>query len=598
MRSQPLRSSPLGKAGSLPTRLATLLVAACALFTVTAPSLKAQTAAEITDAQNDIKAELSSGTIVTSSSTVLATAVAKAIKADSSSTLTPAIFAEAALLPYPYPGGTVRQEPGRDSAAVLVTGSAIAQLVATGTSTKVTEIDFTTDVAAITDAVIDVSSTNASNKLTTAGREMVGKEALGVISDAYTANTGKVPRATLLAADEGVGKELATDSYLEGLSSDGLTVILESVMGGVNGVKGTSVAVAAFAAEYFTAGLVSTGSVPNQSQGMTFPAFAVDILRPVSINQSVDELVLYELGLHDDGANQTALVNIAESVFKAYPAGDTKFVQGLAGAIPKGNKSETARINFADALTTGTVAAAPKILEGMTFVDPFYASEFTTGVFNSIYAKNPSTLLTDGTLIASGVGNVLGQDANELTQIANVYGTFISSGKLPTASAGGYATALIGAAESSDINSDRFTGAAAGGGGGLLKLGAAITNATVTDLASITDVLADGIVSFYKTAGTLNTSETSTAASDIGNLAEAVAKFVGTETFSDSSNSKESGPVAEFIAGTLADYIEAVISTTNTATAILNAIKTDVEKISTNSTFDSDISSAITAAED
>ncbi len=530
---------PSGKSGSRAVRAAVLV---CAALALAVPSVKAQTAAQITSCQTAIENYLSAhseGTIVTSSSTNLATAVAQVIKSNTNTALTPAFFAESALLPYPYgtngSTGAVRTDVSptfnRDAAAVLVTGSAIGQVIATGTNATVTPAVFAANVAAITDKVVDVSGTNTAKNLTIDGQTSVVKTALATITNAYApANT--TFKTTLLNTDTALGTALLVDTNLESLPANGLMTILKGAM---PGISGTNPAPAPFVAKSFVTGLLTTGSntvsIPDNAQGETAPKFAVDILTNVVTNTIVDEWVANEVGIkvyNNNIVHQSNLVNIGLALFVAYPnvtGAVFKFAQGLTDAVTQGVNQENQRIAFVAALTTANYQRAVPILKGAVFADPYYAGSsvvggtggFTYAVFNSIYAKSPSALLSTATSAAVGVGNMLGQDGNALTQVADTYSTFLAAKKLAVASTGTYASDLIYGAATGAFASYAVD-AWGNGGGGKLNLGSSSTSsniptASVLDLASIADLFADGVIKYY--GSTLN-ANAATAASQIG----------------------------------------------------------------------------------
>jgi hypothetical protein len=601
------------KSGSFASRAALMARSVLLLlagFATATPSLHAQTTAQIQAAQTAIEKYIPAGqTIVTTSSSALGAAVAAVLRTNTNTALLPYYFAESALLPYPYPTGTVRAEPNRDAAAAVVTGSAIWQIAATGTTAKVTLADFYADVANITDSVIDVSGANTAKDLTLQGRIGVLKSALAEITARYGVTPYATYKANLLGSDTVLGEKLLADTFLEGLANKGLTTLLEDAM---PGVTGTNVALAPTLANAFVAGLITTSSNtfswPDKAQGATSSTFAVSILATIAGNATTDELVSHTIGTKiyaNATANLGSLALFGEALFAAYPNVEAKVTQGIAAAITPAAENENTRYNLAYILAKANPANVVGIDEGMTYVDPFYAggaAGFTAGCFSGILAtgaSGTSTLAAFAPKIASGVGSVLGQDGNSLTQVASIFSTYVGQGTLSASNAGVYTVDLITGAETSTVLASQFTGKAAGAGGGKLNLTTPVT-ATVLDLASITDVMADGIIKYYGTK--INTTDASIAAAEIGALAEDVAKFVGNEAFTDSQNPKDSGSVGVFIAATLDDYIVALkldggsTAATSPQTLALNDIAVDVKKVVTNSTYDTEITNQETDA--
>jgi hypothetical protein len=582
MSSQPvtgrLASTKSGSRAGRATFIARAAFILSAALAIAVPTLRADTAGQ-TELEAQIQSLQPGKTILSCSASVLAEAVANEI-ASPSNTCTPQDLAISAMQVYPYPTGTAR--PDRETSSILVTKAAINELLTLGTDTQ-----FNIDAAQITYGVLSVGGTNTAINLNDEGQAEVAAAGIGTISDAYVAGTTAIPKATLLLADHAIGVSLSADTFLEGLSGKALVVIDEGALAGINGVNGTSAAAAPLAAQSLVQGMVVTGTVPDSAQGETFNEFAASLLSNtnVNVNASVDEYVANAIGAKDNNANPTSLVSLAEYLIGPYytvPGFVTKVTQGIAADIPPvttaGDAQENNRIAFVKALVTqypGTVGI--EALEGMVYVDPFYAggpNGFTNGAFNALYTKSPSDLTADAPIIATGVGQVLGQDGNVLTQVASTYSTFLGAGKLPVTSAGTYATNLITGAETSTVPASQFTGKAAGAGGGQLNLTTPVT-ATVVDLASITDVLADGIITYY---GSSLNANASTAASEIGTLAEDVAKFTGSEAFTDTQDSSRSGSVGVFIAATLADYIVGLNLASATQTDIINDIKLDVDQ--------------------
>jgi hypothetical protein len=585
---------------SLTTRAALLFSVALALAV---PSLKAQTSAQVTTCQNDLNAKIAAiqpgKTILSCSASTLATAVAEAIKTNTTPSLLPSYYAVGALRVYPWPTGNARAD--RNTSAAIVGAAAVGQLLATGTDTN-----FNVDASEIAYGLMSVGGTNSADNLNFAGQPAVASAVIGTISDAYVAGTTGISKASLLLADRAIGISTSADTLLESASGKALVVIDEGALAGVNGTHGTSTAAAALAAQSFVEGTVLTGTVPDAGQGETSNTYAVALLSNtnINVNSTLDEYVANAIAVKDNSANVTSLESLATILIEQYssvPGAVTKMSQGIAAAITPGTSGanrESNRVAFAQSLVNSFPGAAGvDVLEGMVYVDPFYAggpNGFTYGVFSTLYAKSPSDLSADAPSIATGVGQVLGQDGNVLTQVASTFSTFIGAGKLPVASTATYAVDLISGAKNSPVLASEFTGAAAGAGGGQLNLSTPVTQ-TVIDLSAITDVLADGVITDYNRLGTLNTDAT-TVASQIGAIAENVANFTGNEAFTDTQNSHLSGSVAVYLAATLADYIASLNLTDATKTDILDDIKSDVEAVVTNSTYDTEITNQVNAA--
>jgi hypothetical protein len=547
------------------------LLAAGVAFVVLVPTLWADAAG-----QSEIQKFLNGGTILTASAAQLAGAVASAI-ADTANTNSPADLAASALEPYE---GRVRAD--RNTLAPLIAVSAINALISG------TDANLNSDAGAVTDSLVVVNTAAplaTDEALSAAGRTAVVKAALAAISDAAVSNS------SLLGTDQGIGQALASDTYLEHLPKDALTAILQRGMAGINGAKGKAQTVAPQAAENFVQGLISF-EMPN---GASYPAFAVSILKEVSKNASVDELVAYQIALADN-SSQASLLTLAGALFEKYPSATAKVTQGITAVTPPGVDDETQRIAFIQALTAAQVSKAVSVVEGAVFVDPYYAGQFTDAVFKSVIVspKGEKLLGRDASSIAKGLGAVLGQDGSVLTQVADVFSQYIGSGKLPAASAASYAADLIKAATTGSIPASQFSGAAAGGGGGQLNIGAGISTATVTDLVSILDLLGNGIITAdHAQLGTA--AGLSKAVSEMRALATAVAKFTGNELFINSNNVSQ--PVAAFLAGTLADQVVQLTTAGYAQSAILNAISEAVTRV-TNSVVDKEVTAAISERAD
>lgn len=395
------------------------------------------------------------------------------------------------------------------------------------------------------------------------------KAALGAVSDAGLTN------ASILGTDEAIGQTLAGDTYLETLPASALITIIQTAMAGIDGSKGKSQAAGPEAAEEFVQGLLSiSGTVPDN---IGYPAFAVGALKKVSSNTSVDELVAYQVGLADN-ATTASLAALASALYTSYPSAIAKVTQGLSAVLPASDATESARVSFIQQLTAAQTRDAVPILQGALFVDPYNAGPFTQGVFSTLLSQpNGSRLLvSDAPRIATGAGAILGQDGDALTQVADIFSQYIANDDLPVSDAATYATALISGAVKGRVPGSQFSGAAFGGGGGDLNVGAGIDAETATDLASIVDLLASGvIIANHFSLGTA--SGLRSTASEIGSMAGDVARYVKDETFDDGGSPE---PAAVYLAGTLADSVATTVAELNlepnVQNAILAAIETDV----------------------
>jgi hypothetical protein len=579
---------------------------------LTLPSLKAQNVAITGSCQAAIEAYLtqhSYGTapdrIATSSSTQLATAVAAVIRANTNSALVPPDFALSAILPYPYGtnGAEPIPEPERDADATLVTGTTVSVIIATGTTT-VSAANLELRVAETADYVIDESGNAAADDLTTAGRESVLSAALTAVTDAY-ASASVTFRTTLIQADQTLGKTLLADTYLENLASNGFTTILEVAL---PGVVGNNPGFAPSAAQAFVTGLITTSSNtfawPDENgqtggQGATINQFTVSILGDVVSNIYVDNLVSNAIGskIFANATNSVtgreSLVALGEALINTYTASNPTtttntsingaFTAGLESSVTQGVDEEDQRIAFAESLTQQEVSSAIGIAAGAVYVDPYYAAGFTSGIFAKIYASNHTTLATDAPSLAQVTGEVIGADGNVLTQVADTFGTFIGAGELSATNAGTYALDLIHGAQNGVLP-------AAIGAGGKFVIS---TTTSVVDLASIADVLAKGVRTSF---GSSISTNATTFGSDIGLIAKNIAEIVTNYSFTDSLDSNHSVPMAEFVAGTLADYIVALTGATSAETTdALNDIKTDVDAV-VNTQVQADVNTAVTDA--
>src|SRR5271166_423405 len=171
-------------------------------------------------------------TVNTATAAQLEAAVAKALV---TGTVAPGDLAASALEPYPFGQAGAKVRADRNASGPGVVASALTELV------TLSDPNFATDAAAVTQQVVDVNQPTTTANLTIAGQEAAVKSALGAISDAYiNANTNT--RTTLLAGDAAIGTALSTDANLTGLTKSGLTTILQTAIAGVTGLKGKSTA--------------------------------------------------------------------------------------------------------------------------------------------------------------------------------------------------------------------------------------------------------------------------------------------------------------------------------------------------------------------
>jgi hypothetical protein len=573
----------------LSARVRGALVALAAL-TISIPSVWA-------DAQGDISVFLPAGkTILTAKAADLATAVTAAIETGTTG-FTPAQLAAAAFQPV---GGKVRSD--RETSAAVVT-DAVVTLFTSGTGHA--NANFASIIGATVDSVVAVNGTlnNTKLTLTTAGQSTVIKDALGTIADGLgTTGTG------VLAADAKIGAALSGDPYLEGIAKAALTTALQVGIEGINGVKGKSTTNAPLAAQEFVSGILSTGTLPNDPATpapAAYNTFAVAILKNVSKNASVDEFVSYQVGLSDT----TGLVSLAQALATKYttPATVAKIVQGVT-ADTTAAIGEAGRQTFINALTVALSKDAVAIAQGGAYVDPIYSGSFTAATFSGLVTDSTakSNLATKyAAAIATGVGNILGQDGDELTQVALTYKKLLGANTLPPASAATYATDLITGAVKSKISTSAFTGAAAGLGGGTLavgtgKFGSTVGNEVALDLSSVLNLFAEGIINGSSLA---TSKDVAAVAKEVGTLAEDVAKFVKNESSSAGGTSQ---PVAAYLAGTVANLVNALIGNTGATTTtkgvtltafqvIAAAISKDVQAV-TQSTKNADVDTIVAAA--
>jgi hypothetical protein len=471
-----------------------------------------------------------------------------------------AAFAAGALLALSVPT-LLAAVPSPKLAAAAASGT-IGALIAAD------DPNFASDAAMAIDQLADAD-------LTAADDTAIVKAALGTISDAIAGGSSPLSAATLLAGDQAIGAALAADPTLEGLNAakNGLVTVLQGGIAGITGVRGKSQIAAPEAAGAFVAGLVS-GPVPDN---LALPTFAVDILKGVSKNTSVDELVAYQIGLKDN-ATQADLVTLATTLFAKYPSAINKVGQGILAVTPAGFNTEANRVTFVNSLTMAVVKDAVAITQGAIFVDPYYADKLTQGVINGILAAPAPTGGTKGaikyaTKIATIAGQTLGQDGQELTDVASVFSALTGADTLPVASSSVYALALINGAIKglpATVPTSVFPPTVPGGDpvgvGGKLAVKTGISNQTVMDLESIVDLFANGIISAN---GTSAAAGIAADVKEIGALIKGVAALTKSETFLNSNS--VSVPVAVYLAGSLTDTIATLTGATGTAWTDLEA---------------------------
>jgi hypothetical protein len=516
--------------------------------------------------------------MITCSTSQLATAVAAVIAADSSSTLTPPCFVMSALLPYPFNtnGASSRSAASLASAALDVTQTAISQAITAGTSSTVTAAVLQNHIANITDLVLNVTA------LTQADQESVLETALSTVASAYLSASASY-KPILQYAILRIGQVLSNDAVLEAIPSQGLDTILES---GMLEVASGNAAYAPYLARSYVAGLILSNSNtfiwPEEAQGATASQFLVNILSPVASNATIDSLVAHDVavGLYNNDVNSTAngnnplgaVVTMGQNLFAnanfTAAATQTALTIGLTSGISQGNDQENQRISFAQQLTSSEVASAGAIEQGSIYVDPYYAGGFTNGVMTAVYNSNHATLISDAPTLATEAGNIIGSDGNVLTNVANTFGTFIGAGELSATNAGTYALNLIYSAQNGTVAANTIIG----GGGKFIGN----NTAGVVDMASIADVLALGVKNSF---GTLNTSNASAFGSDIGLIAQNIAYITTASSFTDTQYASQSGPISEFIAGTLADYLVSLGLNSTALSDALSDIKTDVNSV-------------------
>jgi hypothetical protein len=245
-----------------------------------------------------------------------------------------------------------------------------------------------------------------------------------------------------------------------------------------------------------------------------------------------------------------------------------------------------------------------------------------TDIYNStttVGARTTDTghtlIVTDAGAIASGIGAILGQDGNALTQISGTFADFVANTnpalpELPIASAATYANDLIAGAVKSKIATSEFSQFTPGSEAGTLNVGTVATAkvaeqntplATVVDLESIEDLFAGAIVT--RDDATIDATKAGATAvgTELGTLAKDIATFVKGDVFVPNSNTGTTVPVAQYLAGTLAQFVvnlgfDTTVGTGAKAfvpqTVILAAIEADLKLIST-AAVNADITTAV-----
>jgi hypothetical protein len=553
--------------------------------------------------------------IETATSAQIVAAVDALVLSNTNPAVNPATLATSVYIPYPplTSGSAVRTDRAT-SAPAVVTGVITTLLTSTYTAS-----DFEADAGAVTDAVAVINGTNAKTNLTIAAREAVVKAALGVLSNAYAGlATKNYSQANILAADEAIGADLSGDATLQALTSSGLTTLLQTAITGVTGTKGTATAAAPYAAESFVQGILTNG-VPNSGSAVNLSTFGVAILKSVSTNTSVDELVSYQVALQETDASDVA--SLGEVLLAKYPKAQAKITQGIlasvsttasSGTNAQGNDS-TGRVAVLDAMATKLPTDAVAIAQGGVFDDPLHSPQYTSGVFDGIVAssstKGHTTLVTDAPAIATGVGSILGADGDVLTNVATTFATYVTNGDLPITAVPTYASDLINGAikgvtpvsqfsSVSSINTGLTTSIAGGAlvvnaNSGVKGASPATPAETVVDLESIEDQFAEAIINSESGFG--NATVAKSIATELGLLAEDVAKV--TKNYNVVGGST---PVATFLAGSLVEYIASVTGQTN-ATFVAEAeaaIEKDIELAAGNSAaIKTAVGNAVAAAE-
>jgi len=449
------------------------------------------------------------------------------------------------------------------------------------------------------------------------------KGALAAISDFAVGNlvltTATLNAQTVLQGAAGIGTALANDTALQNQlrPANALITILSGGLAGITGSRGNSQLSAPMLAGDFVEGIV-TGTAPGVSgtvPAVTGTSFAVGILKSVATNANVDEFVTYQVALVSGSALSTSL---GDALYKKYPRAVAKITQGIMDATTSGTgePNRTALLTALIGSTPTEYRNAPAILEGAIFTDPFYSGSFTTAAFNAIQAnKSAAQVATDAAGIATGLGEILGQDGYVLTQVATAFCKAMGTGEPLTASnAATYAKDLIAGAvagypnpiSAHQNNFSVITGTTSylppgvSSDGGKLVLGNGRNGAptagftiqsapTVKDLESIIDQFATAIVNAdgVDSAG-VTTKDATAAATQIGTLAEDVAKFTKGENFVPTSDMgvpavDVSTEVENFLAGSLAQTIvdlnlTGTVTIGRTSETVGQLILADVEK--------------------
>jgi hypothetical protein len=172
---------------------------------------------------------------------------------------------------------------------------------------------------------------------------------------------------------------------------------------------------------------------------------------------------------------------------------------------------------------------------------------------------------------------LLGQDGNELTQVAEVYAGLTGSNILPVSDSATYAGDLIKGAADSTVPISEFAGAPVFGGGGTVGGGGTLavtapTAAIVTDLQGIVDLFAASILDVN---GTATSAAVKADAKEIEALVKAVAKFTKSEDFIVSGSNSQ--PVAVYLAGSVAKEIAALDFSASIQAALFGAITAGVD---------------------
>ena len=567
--------------------------------------LAADVAIGETASQAEVSTQLAISTTLAKAGTISITnataaqivaAVDSLVTSNTNPAVTPATLATSIYAPYPplTSGSAVRADRAI-SAPEVVTG-VISQLLLNGTSSTFTAADLATDAGAVAEDVAVVNGADIKLNLAIATREAVIKDALGALSNGYTGLLAtNLTQADILAVDETIGADLASDATLGALTANGLTTILQASIPGVLGLKGTATAAAPYAAENFVSGILSIG-VPNSGSGATLTTFATAILKSVGTNTGVDELVSYQVATKESDASDVS--QLGEALYLKYPKAEAKITQGILASISatgvtgtdaQGSNS-TGRMGVLNALAAAAPADAVAIAEGGVFDDPLHSPQYTSGVFDGIVAsgvKGPKTVVTDAPALATGIGSILGSDGDVLTNVATTFCTYVTNGTLPIASVPTYAADLIAGAVKGGTpatqfstveyaNSDNSPGATIAGGALSVNTAAVrqpgVTPAeTVVDLESIEDQFADAVVT--SESGLFgNAAVDKTVAAELGLLAEDVAKVTKNYTTGNSVF------VAADLEGSLIQYIDSVAVNNETSATFVGEAEVDITK--------------------